>query len=76
MGINDEKTSESDPVSVPQDTVVSRDLTGQVGQEGDVQLAEPSLIAWGVDPGQMSKVRVSGASNNLVRTRMRKHYYF
>ncbi len=56
MSIDDEKSAEGDAVAVPQDAVVARDLPGDVGQQWDVHRAEPALLAWRVDPGQVCEV--------------------
>ena len=42
-----------------------RDGVGEIGEQRNVQLAEPSLLPGRVHPGQVSEVRVHRAGHNL-----------
>jgi hypothetical protein len=53
-------------VSFPKNSVIARYLAGQVGQQRDVQRAETAFLAGRVDPGQVGKVGIGRASNNLL----------
>ncbi len=48
-----------------QDSVVTRDLSGDVGQQRDVHRAKPALLSRRVDPGQVCEVGVGWTSNDL-----------
>ena len=65
VSVDDEKAAERNPVAVPQDSVVARDLSGDVGQQRDVHRAEATLLARRVDPGQVCKVGVGWTGNDL-----------
>jgi hypothetical protein len=66
VAVNDEKAAKGDAVSFPKNSVIARYLAGQVGQQRDVQRAETAFLAGRVDPGQVGKVGIGRASNNLL----------
>ena len=39
-------------------TIIATNLMSQIGQKRNVDLAQSSLIAWRVDPGKVSEMRV------------------
>jgi hypothetical protein len=61
LGVDDEETAESDTLVLDQDTVVTGDLGGLVGDEGELQVGtETTLLAGLLNPGKMSEVGVGG----------------
>eukprot|EP00695_Tsukubamonas_globosa_P003627 TRINITY_DN742_c0_g1_i10.p1 TRINITY_DN742_c0_g1~~TRINITY_DN742_c0_g1_i10.p1 ORF type:complete len:141 (+),score=52.72 TRINITY_DN742_c0_g1_i10:69-491(+) len=65
LAVNDEKTTEGDAFLLDEDAVVTRDLLGDVSNDGDLHVAKTALLARGVHPSEMAEVRINGASQNL-----------
>lgn len=63
--IDDEETSECVSLVLKKDAVVFGDLMCEVRKKRNLHWSQTSLFPWGVDPGQMSKLRVHRASDHL-----------
>lgn len=62
--VDDEQPTEGDAALLVQNAVAAGDAHGLVGQKGDAHLAEPSLLARGVDPRQVGEVAVGGSGDH------------
>ena len=63
--VDDEEAAQRVAHVLEVDAVVDGDLVRQVGEQRDLQLAQPSLGAGGVDPGQVGEVRVHRGGHHL-----------
>ena len=66
VGVNNEEASKSDSGFLDEDTVVGWDGLGEVSCQRVLQPTEATLLAGGVDPGQVREVGVSGNSDDLL----------
>lgn len=66
LSIDDEQATEWDTALLLEHSVVTGDLHRLVGQQWDAQLAQTSLLARGVDPGQMCEVAVGRDTDHFA----------
>lgn len=66
LSIDDEQSPEWDTALLLQYSVVTGDFHRLVGQQWDTQFAKTSLLARGVDPGQMCKVAVGRDTDHFA----------
>ena len=64
LRVDDEKTTESNTFLLDEDTIISGDLLGLIGQDRDLHLTETTLLARLVNPGQVRELGVSGGSDD------------
>lgn len=64
--VDDEEAAEGDALVLLENSVRSGDFQVLVGEQGDVHLAQSSLLPGGVGPGQMGEMRVGGASDDFT----------
>ena len=65
VGVDDEQTTQGNTLSLVENVVGRRDFLLQVGNEGIVDIAQATLIARGLDPGQVAELAVHGNAENL-----------
>jgi len=46
-------------------TIILADLMRQIGEQGNLYIAQTALLTWRIDPSQVREVRVNAGSNNL-----------
>lgn len=64
LGVDDEQTTVSNSLILLQDTVIGGNLLGEVSNDGDLHLSQTTLVAGGVDPGEVRELRVAGAGED------------
>ena len=64
--VDDEKAAESESLVLLVDTVRLGDLSRFISQQRQVERAEAALLAWSINPGQVTKVRIGRAGNELA----------
>jgi len=63
--VDDEETSEGNAIIFKVDTIVLRDLLGEIRQKWDVKFSKSPLSPRRVHPGQMSEMRVYRGTHHL-----------
>ena len=63
--VDDEQTTQGNTLSLVENVVGRGDFLLQVGNEGIVDIAQATLIARGLDPGQVAELAVHGNAENL-----------
>lgn len=63
--VNDEEASQGMATGLQIDTIVLANLMRQIGEQGDLDVAQPAFLAGRVNPGQMGEMRVDTDANHL-----------